>query len=948
MDWLININPKTVVLVPTRGLQHSLSQQYAKQQISAGCSAWQTPQILVWDDYLEQLWHANKHDLSQAYVRLDNAQAYLVWQQVIIAAKKKEDSLLLLNEQQTASVVQRSWKLMQKWRISDQLDGQLNSDKNYRGDIDSQAFAQWCDDYANKLAEKKWLDTAQLERVLVNKTSDLKGLPKELIFAYFDLVTSNQKYHIQACQKKDIVVHQYDVNSDVAISSHGKDNSNGNHVYYWRYHNEEQEWRHVFLQARQQLEQQADIQIGIVIPQLSEQRTRVEQVARSVFYPDKSPLQCQQQDLAYRFSLGQPLNKIAYVYAMLTALALLKNTFRYQELRFLFMCEWWPFRATHHQQLRDLDLILKRNRCSWLSWEEVLAISQKEQTEAIELHAFFQTVITFREALSLYSASDSTVSSGSIIVSDPVIANNIQDKPLFKSAKLKSARQWQSLFSDWLQLLSWQENELDSWHYQVHESWLEVLETFVGYDLVQGTMGLSRALQSLNLLCADKVFMRQAKAEPILISGVLEGIGQKVDFLYVTGMHEAYPAPMKMDPFVSSTSLIEQGYPFADKALEFAYEQNKLSSLLASGKQVHISYAFQQKEGEYNATTLLRNQVFMDVDATVNDAIATKMGIQDQKMVKQNIEKYIDIQGQACMNSTAVRGGSKIFENQSSCPFKAYVEHRILCQTEEEPEFGLDARDAGIVVHSLLENIWQELGSYSELSILDEHALKQLIAKQVEDYLESPATRFQYHRKRLLQLEKPRLNALLFEWLSLEQEQRSLAYSVIGRETNIQGEFGGIPIKLIVDRIDRTDNGECIVIDYKTGQAELSSWQGERPKNPQMPLYALVLNKGDQYDIKGIAFAKIKTDDCALLGITDIDGVGAQVKKIPHNSRNSKALSWQQQMETWQEDLSRLAADFLEGVAIVDPLNTNTCDYCDFHSVCRIHQLRAQTGQEED
>jgi probable DNA repair protein len=913
MDWLTNINNGAVVLVPTRGLQHSLSQQYAIQQIAAGRSVWQTPQILVWDDYIEQLWNANKHTFENAYVRLDTAQAFLVWQQVIVAAKKKDDELVLLNEQQTASVVQRSWKLMHKWRTRQVHTKESDGEKSLREDIDSKAFTQWCQDYAQKLSKNNWIDSVQLENVIIDSTSELNGLPAEIIFAYFDLVTSNQKIHIHACQQSGVFVQQHSVDSLNSKQVEAKQ-AQLRSIHHWRYQNEEQELKHVCQQAKHTLETEVDAKIGIVIPQLSEQRARIDQIARAIFYPDKSPLECQQQDLAYRFSLGRPLNKIAYVHAMLTALALMKNTFRYQELSFLLLSEWWPFHKGQEQNFLDLNRALKQNRCAWLSWETVLEISQKTQPEAIELHDCFQSLISFREK--------TCVAKGQLSGK-----NN--------SGQFKRAREWQSIFSEWLKLLSWQENDLDSWHYQAHESWLETLEVFVGYDLVQGEIGLSRALRSLNSLCLDKVYMRQAKAEPILISGVLEGIGQQVDYLFVTGMHETYPPPMKVDPFISSMDLEEQDYPFADKATEFRYEQNKLESLLAGGNQVHISYASQQLEGEYTATTLLRDKVFIDVE--IENV--------EQKPNLFQLEEYTDTQGQACMNSAGIRGGSKVFENQSNCPFKAYVEHRILRQIDDEPEFGLDARDAGVVVHSLLENIWRELGSYSTLSRLGEQQLKQLISRHVESYLNDPAASFQYDRKVLLQLEKPRLNNLLFEWLVLEQEQRSLAYSVIGRETSIQSEFGGIPINLVVDRIDQTDSGECIVIDYKTGQAELSVWQGERPKTPQMPLYALALDKHSQYNIKGIAFAKVKTNECSLLGVTEIEGVGAQIKTMPHTA---KSMTWQQQIDAWHENLSHLAAEFLEGFAAVEPLKVNTCDYCDLDSLCRINQLRVQTGQGEE
>lgn len=925
MDWLANISEDAVVLVPTRGLQHSLSKRYAELQVSAGRTAWQTPQIIVWEDYLEQLWRANKHTFDKAYIRLNTAQAYLVWQQVIMRAKKDDAELLLLNEQQTASVTQRSWKLAHKWRISFESI-------QLREDLDSTAFVSWCQAYQKRLDEKGWIDPPQLEHLLIEKTDSLLGLPEKLVFAYFDLMSSGQRAHIQQCEKRGIAVsHVAMTNSAMTEASENKDQK----ISYQAYQQEDEELLTVMRRARQLIEQDKNIRVGIVIPALSENRARIEQHARSVFYPALSPLQCQQRDLVYRFSLGQPLIKIPYIHSMLNALELLKNSFSYQNLYAFLTSEWWPLCQQHSNGTADLirlDRAIKNRRSPWLNWHDVQSICQEKLPEADYLNQFIQSLIEFKT---------NTLSQGDNLKGNHLQGNHLQESHLqdghsqerVSQSNLHSARHWQTIFSDWLLLLDWSENELDSWHYQAHESWLETMQTFVSHDLVQSNIGLNRALQTLSSLCKEKVYMRQAKDEPILISGVLEGIGQTVDYLFVTGMHEAYPAPMNQDPFIANAALAEQGYPFADKSAEFIYEQNKLASLLAGGHNIEVSYASQHQEGEYASTTLLREHEFVAVE------------LDNANKAQSQLVEYTDTIGLECLQSANIQGGSKVFENQSHCPFKAYVEHRLLRQSEEDPEFGLDARDAGTLVHDLLENIWRELQSFSSLSRLGETDLSALIERHVDAYIDTPNPKFQFDRKRLLSLEKPRIKKLLMEWFVLEQEQRVLPYTVIGIEKKMHSEFGGIPIKLIIDRIDRTDQGDCLIIDYKTGYAEISDWNGERPKSPQMPLYALALDQHSDYKIKGIGFGKLKSNDCALNGVSALENVGANFKE--HISSRDKK-PWSEQMQEWHDNLTDLATEFLEGQAVVSPSKAKPCQYCDLHSMCRVHQLNSQSGKASD
>jgi len=328
MDWLNTIDANTTVLVPTRGLQSTLVKYFANQQIAAGASAWATPNIMVWDDYLEKLWQANKQGLDKPYMRLSTEQAFLIWQQIILQSKREDEELTLLNEQQTANVVQRSWKLLHKWRVG-------LADIAQHEDADSRMFVQWAEAYEARLRDKNWIDLVQLEHLLVEKTSDLYALPQTLVFAYFDLVTASQTAHLEACQQRGIAVERQTFTNQQQ------------NLRYQAYSHKQHELSDVLYSARACLEKNPDAKIGIVIPTLSEQRHQVEQLARAIFYPSYSPLEAQQSDLAYRFSLGKALSDVAYVRAMLTALSLMKPRFRYQDISFLLRCHWWPYQQQH-------------------------------------------------------------------------------------------------------------------------------------------------------------------------------------------------------------------------------------------------------------------------------------------------------------------------------------------------------------------------------------------------------------------------------------------------------------------------------------------------------------------------------------------------------------------------------------------------------------------------
>ncbi|MGH1541212.1 MAG: PD-(D/E)XK nuclease family protein [Arenicella sp.] len=900
-QWLANLTPDTTVLVPTRGLQTSLLRLYAEQQALAKQSVWETPTILVWSDYIAQLWQANKEQFAVPYQLIDPQQSRLVWLRVIRQSKHEQSELTLLNEQQTAKVVQSSWRLAHQWCVD---LSELAADS----DLDSTMFLQWVADYQRQCARNHWLDAVMLESTLLDGDIELLGLPQKLVWASFDLITDSQQRHIEQCQQQGVMVER--------LQAPTKE------VSTWvQYDTSEQEWRAVFEQSRSILEADPGTRIGVIIPELAMQRNQVEVIAREVFYPEATPLDCQDTDLAYRFSMGSPLIQLPYIKSALTALVLLSARCRYQDISFLLRCQWWPLSREYPDECLALDRRLRRLRSNWFTleniaaqWQELLSDAD-DKTQEHPLLQCWQQLLDFQKSV---FASPDTDTKG---------MTEKADKKAYSMVR-NTARQWRQIFIQWLDFLGWQNNSLNSVQYQIHDSWQNTLESFARFDRVQQAIGLRSALEQLNVLCQENVFLPQAKASPILISGVFDAIGQPVEHLFVTGMHENYPTPHKADAFIASKYLRDTGYPHVDSQQDLAMAQQVLHSVFSGGETINVSYARNQDGLELASSSLLRHIEFQTYESDMVDSHA----------VNVELESYQDTHGEPCRNSQRVRGGSMVFENQAQCPFKAYIEHQITLNDFEEPEFGLDARDAGIVVHTLLDKLWGQLRTSSQLHSKSDQELKELVEQMVADYINDPGIHFQFDRQRLLQFEQARLTALLLQWLLVEREQRLMGFTVGGRETDVEGQFGGIPVQLKIDRIDTLDDGSRLIVDYKTGNCLANEWQGDRPEKPQLPLYALTLNQQSQQPISGIAYAKLQRDDSKYIGFAENPEIARSIS-LP--KQGYKTIAWQEQVDQWQESLSQLAADFLEGKATVDPLKSKVCDYCDLPSVCRIHQLRA-------
>ena len=136
--------------------------------------------------------------------------------------------------------------------------------------------------------------------------------------------------------------------------------------------------------------------------------------------------------------------------------------------------------------------------------------------------------------------------------------------------------------------------------------------------------------------------------------------------------------------------------------------------------------------------------------------------------------------------------------------------------------------------------------------------------------------------------------------------------------------IGGLQLRARIDRIDRLDDGRLVVIDYKSTAPALSAWEGDRPDEPQLPMYAVSSGTPPS----AVAFAQVQTGNCFFRGFgaepTPLDGL--------------KAARMEDVLGEWRAALSRLAGQFRDGFAPVDPKDHDTCTYCRLHSLCRIHE----------
>jgi hypothetical protein len=166
---------------------------------------------------------------------------------------------------------------------------------------------------------------------------------------------------------------------------------------------------------------------------------------------------------------------------------------------------------------------------------------------------------------------------------------------------------------------------------------------------------------------------------------------------------------------------------------------------------------------------------------------------------------------------------------------------------------------------------------------------------------------------RFKQLEQQRLYKLIMQWLELEKNRAP--FEVLAVEQKAQIRLGDLEISLTIDRVDSVDD-KTLLIDYKTGSVNAKDWAGDRPQDPQLPLYVLAHTE----TVHGCAFAQIKSNNVKFSGLMEQQSIADL----------SNCADWPQQVQEWQQALHNLATEFTQGDSKLQVYNKQAFSYQDY------------------
>lgn len=909
---LTSIDRHTTLITVNQRLAKVLRGEFDCVRLAAGEATWESPDIIPYSVWLQRCWHEFAVGSERPVPALLNAdQDFSLWEQVISAHALADGEATLLRSVEAARDAQAAWALLRAWRR--RHDKEVGSSS-----AETRAFRAWAREYESLCHRGNWIDLASIGDLLAEDGLHAIAAAgtRRVWLAGFDAPTPQQQFLFAALTALGIPVEHREPpqHGQEHGQEHGKDHGE---VQRFGFANQDDELEAAARWARQCVEDGAAGPVGIVVPGLSSVRHRVAAIFEDVFAPGATrpgaPIAAQ----VFNISLGQPLAEVPVVSDALLCLRAMTGQLRLRDAGRWLLSPYLGggelgWRARLDAELRRIGetrFTLERLR------ELAARIDGAEQS----------------------SDDDSMTGGGAHFVA---LLEGLQSGGVFGSRR-HALWDWAAHFASWLGRAGWPgERTLSSDEYQAVQACRELLGTLSALAPVVPPVDFAQALSHLERLAARQLFQPRSGSAPVQILGVLEALGVDYSHLWLSGLHhQAWPQPARPNPFLPARLQRELGMPRAGNEQQLDWARDWTARMLASSANVVVSYPRQHGDEELRPSALIAHLAEAEPAA-----LAMHLAPGDAMRVHEaapELEALVDDRAPAVAAEQPMRGGVSVFRDQAACPFKAFAVHRLGAADVAAPDSSLDPRVRGNLAHRLLEFIWRELDGQAQLLALAEEERERLIRSSAKRVLAEEARQRPHTlRGRLLALEQRRLERLASAWLDIEAGRAPFE---VQAEASESVSIAGLPVTLRPDRLDRLDNGHLFLVDYKTGRCDPKDWFGERPDEPQLPVYALAMDESGEGSVAGFAFAVLRPGKLGYRGLGSSDDLAPGVDSIASSRLHGvrEAADWEAHKALWRKRLTRIAQDYLQGDARVDPKTPGvTCRYCGLQVLCRINEQR--------
>jgi ATP-dependent helicase/nuclease subunit B len=488
---------------------------------------------------------------------------------------------------------------------------------------------------------------------------------------------------------------------------------------------------------------------------------------------------------------------------------------------------------------------------------------------------------------------------------------------------------WARAFASLLHHCGWPgTSPLGSDEQQVRMRFDELLGDFATLGAPVERLSGAQASQLLHDMAQRVAFEPASDDVPVTVTASLDDPIVHYDGIWVAGLTAGtWPPAPQPDPLLPPMWQRDAGLPEASPAGQLTLAQQRMRQWQRRAARCVWSWARSEAELPCDRSPLLDE---------LPAALAARDGEPEARSSAFALEDWLvgqapplrawwDASGPAWPRERPLRGGIRLLELQSLCPFRGFAELRLQARRLPQPEPGIDPRLRGQLLHRALELFWRTTGDSATLHQRSAEATRTLARQCVDSAIEQVVERQLGHfAPGLLRRERARTERLLGQLIEWELARE--AFQTQGLESQQPCVIGGATLQLRLDRVDRLSDGRLVVIDYKSSAAQKFDPFADRPPQPQLPAYAMAL--GEQ--VGAVVAVHLGREGVKLRGLADRPERLRGIAAVPGGEP-----AWPPLLQRWREQLQRLVREFLGGYAGVQP-QSGACEYCHLQMLCRV------------
>lgn len=854
-----------------------LTQLLKSQLIEFQQDVVETPQVMTmsqwWDDWqTRSLLRGELASNALPKRVLSSFESQQIWEKLL------NDSLdyALLNSSTTVKYIEQAWHLLQEYSDLTQLENCFSNEE-------VQLFIQLQSVYQQALKKQRLADKSLLQKIRLEQLAKGCGqLPQQFVLHGFDELPPFMKQWQNIVESRGSIVtlaplQTQPAKQQVFVANSLKDESQ-----------QVANWVVTQLVELKKYQKLADIRIGIVAPNLNDVLFETQwAIEEKLCHLGYQPLSQEQGWL--NISLGQPLNQVFLVKNALLTLDMFSNpdkTVRYDDWSSWLLS---PYTQDNFALRHALDVQLRKLQWASFKWTNLLASEQiKKIPKAMRSCLEEQAKISLKSKLTL--------------------AEFVEE-----SFALLERLHWAK---------SQASGALSSREFQQKQTFLTHLANFKSYHLMPISQDFHAWLHVFKSSVAEQVHQPQSgKTQPIQLLGMLEAGGQTFDALWLMGLNdESWPRMPAPNPFLpldlqKKSQQHISSMPRCDAERELDYAQSLMKRFIYSAKQIVWSYAKQKGPQTFMASPLLDMSLPL-LPLTKYESLANLSWL-----AKSPLQWIEDAKAPEVIRGTKVLGGTAILTAQNTCPLMAFMDYRLGTKYGIEPvEDCLKSASLGNLIHKVLEGFWADVKTHASLLSKSakelEKQLTDLIAIQILPLKQRFAETY-------LTLESQRILELLLDWVELEKQRNT--FSVIANELEAQIAVGGIQFHITIDRIDKV-NSELLIIDYKTGRANVADLYSEKMSAPQLAIY-LYGTASFKENVAGLGYAILHSDDGVKINMVIDEAERLHAKKpakfnyfvfdklAEKDDFEYAGWQWQDFLEQLKQEVNKLAISIQQGQA---------------------------------